>query len=207
MRINADKPRGNSDYYFQHITTREENRRKEAGEERKDKESKNTKRATRSTQPPPRWGSWKYAIPKKSESGDGCCTSRCFFQMQLQQSSQSFARLAGGFSVWICRILQNIALTWTDLQRLHKNGIMIWAAAVLCTEVYEAFCAALKTRRFLLLQPGSEFSSWHRWWFLLSPHLTSVLKTDQQYNLITAALQRETSVNTSPFYLLIHLDK
>lgn len=39
------------------------------------------------------------------------------------------------------------------------------------------------------------------------PHLTSLLKTDQQYNLITAALQRETSVNTSPFYLLIHLDK
>lgn len=39
------------------------------------------------------------------------------------------------------------------------------------------------------------------------PHLISLLKTDQQYNLITAALQRETSVNTSPFYLLIHLDK
>lgn len=38
-------------------------------------------------------------------------------------------------------------------------------------------------------------------------HLTSLLKTDQQYNLITAALQTETSVNTRPFYLLIHLDK
>lgn len=40
MRINADKPRGNSDYYFQHITMREANRGKEAGEEWKDKESK-----------------------------------------------------------------------------------------------------------------------------------------------------------------------
>lgn len=40
MRINADKPRGNSDYYFQHITMREESRRKEAGEEWKDKKSK-----------------------------------------------------------------------------------------------------------------------------------------------------------------------
>lgn len=40
-----------------------------------------------------------------------------------------------------------------------------------------------------------------------SPGLTSALRSDRQYNLITAALQRETSVNTSPFYLLIHLDK
>lgn len=40
-----------------------------------------------------------------------------------------------------------------------------------------------------------------------SPGLTSALQSERQYNLITAALQRETSVNTSPFYLLIHLDK
>ena len=39
MRINADKPRGNSDYYFQHITAREgeQERRDRGGKERQEK--------------------------------------------------------------------------------------------------------------------------------------------------------------------------
>ena len=40
MRINADKPRGNSDYYFQHITIREGSRRRKTGEGWKEKKGK-----------------------------------------------------------------------------------------------------------------------------------------------------------------------
>lgn len=66
--------------------------------------------------------------------------------------------------------LQNIALTWSDLQRLQKNGIMIWAATVLCTKVYEAFCAVFNTPLpssaawLRVLSPTG--SSWHRWFLL-----------------------------------------
>lgn len=88
---------------------------------------------------------------------------------------------------------------------------MMLAATVLCTKVHKVtiFHHAINTAflsRSLTLRSHPDrliltqvVPAW--------PHLTSLLKTDQQYNLITAALQRETSVNTSPFYLLIHLDK
>lgn len=40
MRINADKPTGNSDYYFQHITMREGSRKGETGRDGMGREKK-----------------------------------------------------------------------------------------------------------------------------------------------------------------------
>ena len=107
-------------------------------------------------------------------------------------------------------ILQYIALTSTDLERSHRDVIMMLAAKAKVRKVTILHCTE-DTRCFPLLQ--SKTLGPHPYQLILTklvpalPHLSSLLRTDQQYNLITAALQRETSVNTSPFYLLIHLDK
>lgn len=71
MRINADKPRGNSDYYFQHITAREgEQERRDRGRGGKTRRSK-TQREPHGAHNHLHGGVPENMRYRKSESGEG----------------------------------------------------------------------------------------------------------------------------------------
>lgn len=137
---------------------------------------------------------------KKSESGK-VDAYLGVFQMQLQQSLQSSASSAVDFKSWW--VLYYSTLLWHQLISKDFTRMWLWCLLLQCY-IYKKSTSSILHRviRTAFLSCGLALtltsSSWHRW-FLLLPHLTSLLKTDQQYNLITATLQRETSVNTSPF--------
>lgn len=208
MRINADKPRGNSDYYFQHITMREESRKGETDEGWKDRSKAKHKESHMEHITTSTVGFLKIWDTKKGV-GEGWRISRCFSDATATKFPK-FCKLGCRFQILMGVILQYITLTSTDLVRSHQNVIMMLTAKVTVRKVTILHCGE-DTHRFLLLQPNALVPLPNQ--LILTqlvpalPHLTFLLKTDQQYNLITAALQRETSVNTSPFYLLIHLDK
>lgn len=203
-------PEANSDYYFQHITAREgEQERRDRGRGGKTRRSK-TQREPHGAHNHLHGGVPENMRYRKSESGEGWRVSGCFFfffrcikSLQSLQAWLSIPNLDGCYNT------------------VHYSDIN-WSGEISRECDYDVGCHGVvykSNRKLLLLRvafprlasPASEVSPRNQ---LIPtqvvpalPHLTSLLKTDQQYNLITAALQRETSVNTSPFYLLIHLDK
>ena len=134
MRINADKPSGNSDYYFQHITAREgeQERRDRGGKERqgkaKHKES-HMEHITSSTA-----GFLKIWDTEKVSRGkvDAYLGVFCFFFRC--NKVYRVCKLGCRFRILMGVIIRYITPTSTDPERFHENAIMMSAATALCTK-------------------------------------------------------------------------
>ncbi len=128
MRINADKPRGNSDYYFQHITTRERSRRRETGG--KTRKAKHKERHTNGAHNRLHSGVPENMSYPKVSSG----RLRCFSDATATKFTK-FCKLSCRFQILTGVILQNITLTSTDGEKFHQNEIMMLAAIAFVKKV------------------------------------------------------------------------